>query len=258
MARAGDEWIEVATRSGSTVKVLKASHSRATRLRLTVTPAGARLSCPRGTHPAQVTAFLQQQADWLATKVKEMHVRAPPAPLRPGMATRLPLRGSEVRLEWVEAEQPTIWLDGDTLTVALPRPWTRAEVVARNLLRDFLESQVRRDLNRWMAKYVPEIGRAPTSIRIRNVKSLWGSLDGRDHVTLDLALALAPRTALQYVFVHELCHLRVRDHSPRFWRLVGELLPDYQVQRDWLRTNGPVLKREIERLVGARRLSASA
>ena len=79
-------------------------------------------------------------------------------------------------------------------------------------------------------------------------KSLWGSLDARDRVTLDLALALAPTAALRYVLVHELCHLKVRSHSKRFWSWVENLYPDYQAQRDWLREHGAVLKAEMERL----------
>ena len=91
--------------------------------------------------------------------------------------------------------------------------------------------------------------RAP--IRLRPLKSLWGSLDTRDRVTLDLALALAPPAALRYVVVHELCHLRIRSHSPRFWALVERLYPDWREQRDWLRVHGQALKAELIRLIEA-------
>ena len=83
------------------------------------------------------------------------------------------------------------------------------------------------------------------------MKSLWGSLDTRDRVTLDLALALAPPAALKYVLVHELCHLRIRSHAPRFWALVASILPNWKEQRDWLRINGQALKAELSRLVQA-------
>jgi predicted metal-dependent hydrolase len=51
------------------------------------------------------------------------------------------------------------------------------------------------------------------------------------------------------VLVHELCHLRVRNHSPRFWALVETLYPDWREQRDWLRQHGAILKAELDRLV---------
>ena len=245
-----DDWLELPTTSGRTIKVLKAMHPRARRLRLTVTPKGARLSYPRGTHPAQVFAFLREHGQWLERKLEQLqlHGRTPPR-LKPGVPTLMPLHGKSVRLVWAEAVNPAITRTDDTLCLQLPRPWNRTLPIARNLLADHLETEIRRDLARWMPDYVGQLGRAPTDIRIRPMKSLWGSLDSRDRINLDLTLALAPRSALRYVFVHELCHLRVRNHSARFWQRVGELMPDYQVQRDWLRNNGAMLKTEIERLV---------
>jgi predicted metal-dependent hydrolase len=108
---------------------------------------------------------------------------------------------------------------------------------------------MRRDVSRWLATYVPLLGLAPTALKIRPMKSLWGSLDTRDRINLDLALALAPSAALRYVLVHELCHLKVRNHSARFWAQVASLYPDWQEQRDWLRVNGGMLKAELDRLV---------
>jgi predicted metal-dependent hydrolase len=81
------------------------------------------------------------------------------------------------------------------------------------------------------------------------MKSLWGSLDTRDRINLDLALALAPPAALRYVLAHELCHLKVRNHSPRFWAHVESIFPDWREQRDWLRQNGATLKAELDRLI---------
>lgn len=250
MPQRPEDWLELATSRGHTIRVLKAVHPRARRLRLSVTPGGARLSYPSGTHPAQVFAFLHEHADWLETKLKEMGAgkRRPPA-LKPGVPTLIPLRGASVRLIWEAAEFPKAQLLGDELRLSLPRPFSRGLPLARNLLLGFLETEIRRDLARWLSGYVEHLGRAPTGIRIKPLKSLWGSLDSRDRITLDLALALAPRAALRYVFVHELCHLRVRNHSARFWNKVGELMPDYQKQRDWLRVNGGTIKLEIERLV---------
>ncbi len=131
----------------------------------------------------------------------------------------------------------------------IPRPHTRALPIARGLLASHLEALIRRDVSRWLASYVPQLGLAPTALRIRPMKSLWGSLDTRDRINLDLALALAPPAALRYVLVHELCHLKVRNHSPRFWAQVEHLFPDWREQRDWLRQHGAILKSELDRLI---------
>lgn len=246
---APSNWVELAGRAG-TIKVLKSLHPRARRLRLTVTPRGARVSYPRGTHPAQVYAFLREHSDWLERKLSELHVpRRGPPPLRVGQPTLIPLRGMSIELTWRESDYPHAEHRANELRLHVPRPFSHALPIARTLLATFLETQMRRDLSRWLSHYTPMLGLTPTALRMRPMKSLWGSLDARDRVTLDLALALAPPAALRYVLVHELCHLKVRSHSRRFWNWVQQLYPDYQTQRDWLREHGAALKAEMERLV---------
>jgi hypothetical protein len=245
-----NDYLELATPAGETIKVLRKSHPQARRLRLTVTPKGARVSYPHGTHPAQVSAFLRSHADWLERKLDELNLLVKPLPpLRVGHATDIPLRGEVVSLEWAEGAYPRIESAEGSLTLVIPRPHTRALPVARGLLASHFESLIRRDVSRWLASYVPQLGLAPTGLKIRPLKSLWGSLDTRDRINLDLALALAPPAALRYVLAHELCHLKVRNHSPRFWAVVETLFPHWREQRDWLRQNGSLLKAELDRLV---------
>jgi predicted metal-dependent hydrolase len=209
------------------------------------------VSYPQGTHPAQVFAFLRKHANWLERKLDELQDNAAlPPPLKPGVPTVLPLRGETTRLQWRDGAYPHIELADERLILSLPKPHNKQTLTAaRGLLHSYLQAQIRRDVSRHLARYTPELGRAPSGIRVKPLKSLWGSLDTRDRVTLDLALALAPPEALRYVVVHELCHLRVRNHSPRFWDLVGSLDPDWKIQRDWLKASGQALKAELARLI---------
>jgi predicted metal-dependent hydrolase len=244
-----NQYLELPTPTGEVIRVLRKSHPQARRLRLTVTSGGARVTCPKGTHPAQVFAFLRKHGEWLERKLGELNLADRPPALEPGTTTIIPLRGESARLCWRDGPFPHIELFGDRLRLTLPRPHRRALETARGLLHSYLEAQLRRDVSRWLALYCPRLGMAPTVVRVRALKSLWGSLDTRDRVTLDLALALAPPAALKYVLVHELCHLRVRNHSPRFWTLVASILPNWKDQRDWLRLNGQVIKAELSRLI---------
>lgn len=244
------DWLELVTTGGSTIRVLKAAHPRARQLRLTVTPNGARVSYPRGMRSGQVFAFLRSQTTWLEQKLDELNVVGKPLrALRVGHPTEFTLRGESVALLWAEGPYPRVEAHEGDVTLIIPRPNSRALPIARGLLAMHLESLIRRDVSRWLALYVPQLGLAPTALRIRSMKSLWGSLDTRDRINLDLALALAPTAALRYVLVHELCHLKERNHSARFWSQVEKLLPGWREQRNWLRQHGAPLKFELDRLV---------
>ena len=78
-------------------------------------------------------------------------------------------------------------------------------------------------------------------IRIGGQRTLWGSCSARGTLSFNWRLVLAPLEVLDYVVVHELCHLRVPNHSRRFWALVERHRPHWRDQRGWLREYGPEL-----------------
>ena len=78
-------------------------------------------------------------------------------------------------------------------------------------------------------------------ITIRDQKTRWGSCSSKGTLSFNWRLMLAPPAILDYVVVHELCHLRHMDHSPAFWQAVGEVFPDYAFARKWLRKHGQEL-----------------
>jgi predicted metal-dependent hydrolase len=87
-------------------------------------------------------------------------------------------------------------------------------------------------------------GFRPRRVSVRDQKTRWGSCSGRGTLTFNWRLIFAPPSVLDYVVVHELCHLRHAHHGPRFWAAVEALCPNYQAHRDWLRDNGARLRVE--------------
>ena len=86
-----------------------------------------------------------------------------------------------------------------------------------------------------------QLGVAYRRIRIGDQRTLWGSCSPRGTLSFNWRLVLAPVEVLDYVVVHEVCHLRFLDHSQRFWKLVEGRRPQWREQRDWLREHGPEL-----------------
>ena len=78
-------------------------------------------------------------------------------------------------------------------------------------------------------------------VEIRGQRTRWGSCSALGTLSFNWRLVLAPFEVLDYVVVHELCHLRQPDHSSRFWQLVASRRPQWRLQRDWLRDYGPEL-----------------
>jgi predicted metal-dependent hydrolase len=84
-------------------------------------------------------------------------------------------------------------------------------------------------------------GSAYTKLTIRNQKTRWGSCSSTGAMSFNWRLLLAPEVVLDYVVEHEVCHLEVMDHSPRFWALLERRVPDWRDHAAWLRRYGSTL-----------------
>lgn len=87
------------------------------------------------------------------------------------------------------------------------------------------------------------IGVEYTGLTIRNQKSRWGSCSSKGRLSFNCLLMLTPPEVIDYVVVHELCHLKEMNHSKAFWKEVEKTLPDYKRNRKWLRDEGDIIIR---------------
>lgn len=97
------------------------------------------------------------------------------------------------------------------------------------------------DLHQRVAYWAPKVGVQAARVGIRTQRTRWGSCSSKGNLSLNALLMLAPESVRDYVVVHELCHLKEMNHSPRFWALVATVLPHYKGAEAWLKDNGRAL-----------------
>ena len=90
-------------------------------------------------------------------------------------------------------------------------------------------------------KYSKKLGVRVKRIAIKNLRNRWGSLTKSGVINLNLNLIKAPEDVIDYIILHELCHLKIKEHSHHYWDLVRKYVPDYQDKEGWLRANAAVL-----------------
>ena len=108
-----------------------------------------------------------------------------------------------------------------------------------------LAQQAKTVIPQRVAAYAPRIGVDYGRITIRTQHSRWGSCSSKGNLNFNCLLMLTPPEVLDSVVVHELCHRKEMNHSPKFYAEVLRVCPDYQKCRNWLRENGPALMRRI-------------
>jgi predicted metal-dependent hydrolase len=133
--------------------------------------------------------------------------------------------------------------DGDELVVE------RAARDARPtsaILERWFRARARAALIQALARHEPALGVAPTRITVRDTTSRWGSCSRRGALSFSWRLVLAPPPALEAVAAHELCHLRVFGHGPRFRALLASRVPKHAESRRWLRRHAPELHAALD------------
>ena len=90
--------------------------------------------------------------------------------------------------------------------------------------------------------YAQRVGANVQNISIKSsLKSRWASLTKTDSINFNMHLIKAPQEVIDYIILHEVCHLKVKGHSHHYWDLVYRYMPDYQEKINWLNVNGKVL-----------------
>ena len=155
------------------------------------------------------------------TPAGEVIVRCP-ARMRIGDIERF----VESKRSWIESHLQKI---GPQLP-----PFTEEELSA-------MAKQVKTIIPVRAAYFAPLVGVSYGRITIRSQHTRWGSCSSKGNLNFNCLLALVPPEVLDYVVVHELCHRKEMNHSPRFWAEVERILPDYKMSLKWLKENGTAL-----------------
>ena len=184
---------------------------------------------------ADVRHFVRERGGWIERKRLEWRgvVRDRSDPCADGRA--LPFLGGQLLLRHSPptAHHAPVLRDGDTLLL----PVSSAQA-ARPLVEAWYRQQARALVAQRIAHFAPRVGRSPVRISIRAQRTRWGSCSGRGTISINWRLMLASPEVLDYVIVHELCHLLQANHSARFWREVARVMPDYVRRQHQLREFG--------------------
>lgn len=182
---------------------------------------------PRRFPAAAIERFVRQKADWIAARQTEALGRNREREvLRPAPGGTLPLGGVEYPLVAGES----FGFNGERFT--LPAEGWPA---ARSALIALYGEKTRELAEQRLGGFAARLGVKPAEVKVSRAVRRWGSCSGKGSLNFSWMLAAADLRAVDYVLVHELCHLSEPNHSAAFWRLVEEVLPDYRERKRLLR-----------------------
>jgi predicted metal-dependent hydrolase len=203
------------------------------------------IRAPKFVSEKEVANIVNAKSAWLQKKVAEQNSVPHHSNEHFQESSKLLINGELKTLHITYGLFPEVILKQDFIIVTLSnRVKTKATDNA-----EFKEKYVKKQLENWLKKqtnnYIDEnlslhaekIGALPKSFQVRLYKSRWGSCNSRAELSFSSLLAMTPNWVVDYVIVHELCHLHHMNHSTEFWRLVEFNYPNYLLAKSWLKSH---------------------
>ena len=206
--------------------------------------AGVLLKAPAQATVRRLDDVVKAKAPWILQRLGEFRELGPgptPKEFVVGEGYSYLGRSYRLKIERSSAEgTPSASLHGAFLTVALPRGSTAAQrpALARRAVVAWYRRQAERRLPERVEVYASRAGLRPPRILVREQEKRWGSCSSNGELRFNWRVMMAPLSLIDYVVAHEVCHLVVRDHSKRFWKLLETVLPDHEERRARLRVEG--------------------
>ncbi len=218
---------------------------RASRARIVVKPGQVEIVAPYEIPEVRLHKFVHAKQNWIAQALRKMSSSNPQyvdfvppkfvsgATLTyQGKAHPLIIKPSKLKRIKIEFNQAYI--------IHLPdgmNPEDNHQNIKEALVK-WLRKTIKPCVEQLVAEHAPRKQLNPKSVTIKTQRSRWGSCGINNDININWLLLMAPVEVLEYVVVHELCHIRVKNHSTQFWNLVAEHLPDYKARRKWLKQQG--------------------
>ncbi len=186
---------------------------------------------PLGCADDVISTRVKKRAAWISRQIADFQRYSPRTPQRQFVSgeTHLYL-GRQYRLKVVAGEAASVRMSRGQLMVTMPGTADPDRV--RMLLHRWYLDHARRVFGEVLEQCLPRFkGHQRPRLIVRAMQSRWGSLSQAGSMTLNANLVRAPRSCIEYVVTHELCHLRHRDHDASFFRLLGRVMPDWEMRK---------------------------
>ncbi len=207
--------------------------TRARRARIRVGPGcPPEVVVPQRMSEREVDRVIREHRDWITEKLAWARAEAARTPKlgleRPGVVW---LAGNPVSIELREHGRAVAELSEGRLVVGGPADGAEAAIGR------WYRREARRRLAQLTSREAEALGVRPARISIRDPRTRWGSCSATGAISYSWRLVICPLPVLDYVVVHELCHLRIHDHSKAFWELLSSARPEWRQQAEWLRSH---------------------
>jgi predicted metal-dependent hydrolase len=156
------------------------------------------------------------------------------------------LRGRRYALKVLKSKKqlPSLEFKKSKFLAVVPSQFTEDQYgsLLRPLFIQFYKQKAEQIINERIKKYLEYFKTEPKNIIVTELKNKWGSCSKNNQLRYNWRIVLANTSVIDYILIHELCHMVQKNHSDKYWKEVKRILPNYEKSKSWLRTNNNLIK----------------
>jgi hypothetical protein len=195
--------------------------------------------CPKGLSENRVKEVVRLKAKWIISKIKELRdieFRPIDSELKGGESFMYLGNNYTLQINIKKnLKKPKVDLTEGKIHITAP---VKDDKLIRDALKGWYRKKADELIKNRVEYYKPIIDREPKLVKVKEQKKRWGSCTSEGNIYFNWRIIMAPIDVIDYVVVHELCHLIHMNHSKYFWKLVESILPDYKERKSWLKKYG--------------------
>jgi predicted metal-dependent hydrolase len=195
---------------------------------------------PKGLSIGRIETIVHDKHDWIIDKIARHQSATPASDKQYVSGEAFHYLGRNYRLKIVTGEYQALKLVNGRLQPTL-RESAIQNYFTRGALIRWYKRNAKRKFDEKVERYAKIVDVKPRTTSIKSFKSRWGSFSTEGDLDFNWVVVMAPNRIVDYIVVHELCHLIHMDHSFKFWLEVERVMPDYKECREWLKVNGHTL-----------------
>ena len=201
------------------------------------------VSVPKRISEKEIKEFVLEKIDWVKQKISHnKKTKKPYVPKQFIEGEEYLLLGQPYSLVIKQAPRARTQAETGILKVGVPKRTRNVKNYVQSRIIDWYKQAAFKILLKRISMYEKAIGVNITDLKIKTLKSSWAHCTRKGAVTFSWSLVMAPLNIVDYVVVHELCHLIHLNHSQRFWSKVAAIIPNYKQCKKWLLVNENTLR----------------
>lgn len=211
-------------------------------IEIRIEPSGIlKIKAPKGTKQEYINRILEKKGSWIENKVQLIIDRGKVTKRHFSTGEKIFYLGDEIDLtvHRHDINQVKINKLNGELVMTIPAKMHTEEI--KVYLEQFYKQTLKSIIIERIPHFSNQLHHTPNKITIRNQKTRWGSCSSSGNLNFNYRLLMAPGEVIDYIIVHELCHLEHMNHSKAFWNLVEKMMPDYRLKEKWLKEHGQLL-----------------